>query len=224
MAQLASAGTWKTTITLLNPGTTAAAARLRFFDNIGGPLRLPLTFSAGAPQVTAQLERTLQPGAALLVETTGPDAQPVDVGWMELNGTGSITGFAVFRQKIGDTENEAVVPLESRDPQAFVLWFDNTAGYSTGVAIANTAPQAATIGVVIRDDTGRVLLDTSLPLSARGHTSFSLATQYAVTAGTRGTVEFRKPPSGVGPVPQISVLGLRFNPRGSFTTVPAVSR
>jgi hypothetical protein len=138
---------------------------------------------------------------------------------MRLSATTGMSGFAVFRQKIGRDEQEAVVPLETRDPQGFVIWFDNTSGYSTGVAIANTTPQPAAIAVQLRDDAGRSLGAPPLSLPAYGHISFDLAQTYRVTAGIRGTVEFRKPEFG-----EISVLGLRFNPQGSFTTIPPVSR
>ncbi|MGH9611769.1 MAG: hypothetical protein ACRD4P_01665 [Bryobacteraceae bacterium] len=58
---------------------------------------------------------------------------------------------------------------------------------------------------LIRDDTGAVLLSTTLALPAMGHTSFNLAPTYSLTAGIRGTVEFDTPSGG-----QIGVLGLRF--------------
>jgi hypothetical protein len=219
MAQLAAGGGWKTTISLLNPGTAAATARLQFFNDSGNPLALPLAFSAGAPEHTSSLVRTLQPGAALLMETTTPEGQGTSVGWMRLNGTGNVTGFAVFRQKIGDNEQEAVVPLESRDPRTFVLLFDNTSGYATGVAIANNTSETARIGLEIRDETGRALAYPDVYLPAHGHTSFSLAEKSPAAAGIKGTVLFYKPSGG-----QISILGLRFNPKGSFTTIPAVPR
>jgi hypothetical protein len=49
MAQLASAGYWTTTITLVNTGSTAVQARLNFFDNNGNPLTLPLSFPQSSP-------------------------------------------------------------------------------------------------------------------------------------------------------------------------------
>src|SRR6185295_813380 len=102
MAQLASAGNWKTAITLLNTGSAAAKVRLSFFDDNGSPLTLPLTFPqaplAAGPLFAAVLDRTINPGATLLIETTGPDAQPVSVGWAQVLSTGSVSGSAVFQQ------------------------------------------------------------------------------------------------------------------------------
>lgn len=222
MAQIASGETWKTSITLVNTGAAAAQARLNFFDDNGLPLLLPLSFpqaSLGGPTLASTLDRTLGPGAALVIEMTGPESQPVQVGWAQLLTSGNIGSFAVFRQTSGNSDQEAVVPLENRTAAAYLLWYDNAAGYSTGVALANMAQQPASIGVVIRDDTGAVAVSDSITLAAQGHTSFSLADRYTATAQRRGTVEFQTPAGG-----QISVLGLRFNPKGAFSTVPPLAK
>jgi Viral BACON domain len=221
MAQLASAGLWKTSFTLVNNGTTPAQVHLNFFDDGGNPLSLPLTFpqtpSAASP--ATMLDRTINPGATLLIESTGPDDQKVQVGWSQLLTNGDISGFAIFRQAVGASNQEAVVPLEIRNASSYVLPFDNTSGYASGVALANVATQPANIGVVFKDDTGTILRSDSITLPAQGHTSFDLATRFAITAQKRGTVEFDTPQGG-----QISVLGLRFNPTGAFSTVPALTK
>src|SRR6185312_16428595 len=59
----------------------------------------------------------------------------------------------------------------------------------------------------------------SIPISANGHVSFVLATQYPLTANIRGTIEFDAPAGG-----RISVLGLRFTPpNNALTTIPALA-
>ena len=97
MAQIASAGGWKMTITLINTGAAAAQVRLNFFDNSGSPLLLPLAFPQGSastanggPLLASTLDRTLSGGASLIIETTGPDAQAMQVGWAQLLSTGSV--------------------------------------------------------------------------------------------------------------------------------------
>jgi hypothetical protein len=223
MAHLASAGYWKTTITLINTGTVAAQARLNFFDDNGNPLLLSLYFpqsSSVGPLLASTLDRTVNAGAALVIETTGPDSAPTQVGWAQLVTNGTVGGFAVFRQAIGSSSQEAVVPLENRNASGYVLFFDNTNGSATGVALANTSTQALNTVVTIRDDTGAVIITETITLPASGHTSFDLASRYAsLTAQRRGTLEFRTPSGG-----QISVLGLKFNATGAFSTTPAVAK
>ena len=222
MAQLAFAGAWTTTFTLVNTGTTPVQATLNFFDNNGNPLPVPLVFpqssmTAGSPVTSTTV--TVNPGAGQLIQTAGLTSQPTQVGWTQLLANGNLGAFAVFQQAIGASVQQAVVPLENRKPTAFEIWFDNTGGYATGIALANVGTQAASIPVVIRDDSGATVMSTTILLAAGGYSSFNLASSYAAAAGIRGTVEFDTPSGG-----QISVLGLSFNPTGAFSTIPAVTK
>jgi sugar lactone lactonase YvrE len=221
MAQLAFAGNWTTTFTLVNTGTAPVQASLNFFDNNGNPLPVPLAFpqsgtTTGSPVSTATV--TVNPGAGQLVQTAGLASQPTEVGWTQLLANGNLGGFAVFQQTNGASVQEAVVPLENLNPTAFVIWFDNTGGNATGIALANTAEQAASVPVVIRADTGAILQSTTIQLAADGHTSFDVASTYALASGIRGTVEFETPAGD-----QISVLGIAFSPTGAFSTIPALA-
>ncbi len=223
MAQLASAGDWTTTITLINTGSTAAQARLNFFDDNGNPLTLPLTFPqlppAAGPLLASTYDLTVNAGSEFLIQTTGPSTQTTMVGWAQLFTNGTIGGFAVFSQLESTSLQEAVAPLENRNPGAFLLSFDNTAGDVTGVALANLATQPANVPFTIRDDHGTVVLATTILVPAQGHTSFPLPSTYVLSAGLRGTLEFDTPAGG-----QISVLGLRFNPTTAFSSIPALAK
>jgi len=229
MAQLASAGYWTTTITLVNTGSTAALVRLNFFDNNGNPLLLPLTFPqlpfpqstpTAGPLLAATLDRTLNPGAELVILTTGPSTQTTQVGWAQLLTNGAIGGFAVFSQAIGGGDQEAAVPLETRNASTYILSFDNSNGADTGIALANLSAQALNAAITISDDTGALILSDIIALPAMGHTSIDMATRYgSSTAGRRGTLQFTTPSPG-----QISVLGLRFTPTGAFTTIPPLAK
>jgi hypothetical protein len=228
MAQLASAGYWTTTITLVNTGSSPALARLSFFDDNGNPLALPLSFpsssSGGAiPLVlvlASTLDRTLNPGAELVIQATGANSSPTLVGWAQLLTNGAIGGYAVFSQAIGSANQEAEVPLENRNAAGYVVPFDNTNGSATGIALANIYAQSVNTAITIRDDTGAVILTDTLTLPAMGHTSFDLVSRYASsTAQRRGTLEFRTPVAG-----QITVLGLKFNGTGAFSTIPAIAK
>jgi sugar lactone lactonase YvrE len=224
MAQLASGGAWTTTITLVNTGSAPAQMRLNFFDNNGNPLLLPLTFpqtpNAARPLLAATLDRTLNAGAELVIQSSGPLNQPTLVGWAQLlMSTGSIGGFAVFGQALGSTDQEAAVPLENRNASAYLLSFDTTNGSSTGVALANITPQPVQNAITVRDDTGTLILADTITLPGMGHTSFDLVSRYgSVVANRLGTVEFTSPAAG-----EISVLGLRFSSTGAFSSIPAIA-
>ena len=225
ITHLASGGYWTTTITLLNTSSSQAQMRLNFFDDNGKPLALPLTFpqsssaSAAGPLLASSLDRTLKPGAQLVVQSTGPNSQPTLAGWAQVLTNGALGGFAVFSQAIGNTNQQAEVPLDTRNSADYVVPFDNTNGSSTAVALANIFVQAVTTAVSIRDDAGNVILSDTITLPAMGHASFTLADRYgSVTAQRRGTLEFTTPSPGL-----ISVLGLSFNATGAFSTIPTIA-
>jgi hypothetical protein len=219
LAHVATAGGWQTSFTLVNTGTTSAQATLGFFDDKGSPMPLPLFFpQAATTKTTATITQALAAGASLIIQTQGLDAAAAVTGSAQLTGTGQVSGFAVFRYE--PTAQEAVVPLESRNPGAFLLAFDNTNGVSTGLAIANLSSHATAVPVAVRDDTGATLASGTIDLSANGHASFMLTDAkqgYPVTAAKRGSIEFDTPSGG-----QISVLGIRATPGGAITTVPVL--
>ena len=229
MAHIAAEGGWTTAFTFVNKGASSAQTRLSLFgdpsDPSGnGPLTVPLVFpqqsAASGPLLAASFDRTLSANASLVINTAGPQTSPVLTGSAQVGATGAVDGFAIFRQL--STAQEAVVPMETRNASSYLLAFDNTNGVAMGVAVANVSTQAASIGVVIRDDTGRQLQTGTISLAGGGHTSFVLSDAarggYAVTAGIRGTVEFGAP-AGV----PISVLGIRSTPPNfALTTIPAL--
>jgi hypothetical protein len=224
LAQVASEGTWDFNLIGINLGTSATTARFSFADNNGNPLALPLTFpqlsSAAGPELASTLDRTLNPNAQIVMDSTGPDNVATLVGAGQLLSNGSVSGFGIFSNP--KVHWNAVVPLETRNAGKYILAFDNTAPLTTGLAVANLAAQAANISVIIRDDAGNKIGNPpAISLSAFGHTSFMLNDPqlgFPVTnTKQRGTIEFDTPPGG-----QISVLGLRAN-GPALTTLPVLA-
>ncbi len=221
MAQIASAGGWDTTLTLVNLGSSSADLELDFFGSDGNSSQLPFTFPQQAGQnatTAASLDQTLNANATLVVDTTGPVTQTAVTGWSQLLTSGSIDGFATFKNTVSN--QQAVVPLEARDASSYLLAFDNTGVVATGLAITNLATSPASVGVIIRGDTGAQIGTGTISLAAGGHNSFMLTDStygFPITANKRGTVEFDTPQGG-----RISVLGLRAN-GSALTTLPVLA-
>jgi hypothetical protein len=216
MAHIAAGGGWQTTFTLINPSASSAQVQLSFFDDDGNALSLPLTYvQTGATTTASSITQTIAAGATLVLLTQGSSATSLTEGSAQLTTTegASVNGFAIF----ANNGQEAVVPLETRNPTGFVLGFDNTNKLVTGVALANVADAGGNVGVVLRDDTGAVLDTTTISIGARGHVSFLLYQRYASTINKRGTVEFDTPAGG-----QITALGILATPTGVFTTIPVL--
>ena len=220
IAHLASGGDgWQTTFVVVNTGTSSAQATLSFLaDQTGAPMLLPLKFPQGniadttAPSVT----QTLAAGATLLIVSSG--APQLLTGSAQLNTTGNVSGFVIFRHN----GQEAVVPLESRNANAYVLAFDNTSGTNTGIAINVVSAQQVSIPVTVRDDMGAQIATDRITLAANGHYAFTLGTdKYPVTANIRGSIQFDAP-TGV----QVGALGIRI-PSGvahTYTTLPSLAK
>ena len=219
IAHLASGGDgWQTTFVLVNVGASSAPATLSFFaDQTGAPMPLPLTFPQGniadttAPSVT----QTLGAGATLVIVSSG--APNLLTGSAQLSTTGHVSGFVIYRHN----NQEAVVPLESRNAVAYIIAFDNTNGTFTGVAVNAVSAQAVNIPVTIRDDAGTQMGTDTISLAANGHTQFTLVTdKYPATLNKRGTIEFDAPGVPIGAV------GIRIPAGGThtYTTLPALAK
>jgi hypothetical protein len=122
MAHVAAGGGWQTTFTLINSGTSSSQVQLDFFDNNGNTLSLPLTcIQSGAKTTASSITHTIAAGATLVLLTQGSSTVAVTEGSAQLttNGSTNVNGFAIFRYN--PKAQEAVVPLETRNPAAFVL-------------------------------------------------------------------------------------------------------
>jgi hypothetical protein len=221
--QVISGGSWKTTLTLVNVSSAPATAKLNFWGPDGQPLLLPLAFpgAGGRPSTTdSSIEFSLDPGATFVVESEALEAPDTQVGWVELQASKEVTGFAVLRLKLApDRDAEAMLAFEQRAGAAFLLPYDNSNGFQTGIAVTNQSPDApADLTLVLRDEAGSTLSTESLSLPVRGHTSFSIGDKYSALSGRRGTVEVRSTSGS-----RVNVLGLRFSPFGSFTSVPTIA-
>ncbi len=217
-AHLASGGDgWQTAFVLVNTGTSPAQFTLRFFnDQTGAPLLLPFTSPqpSGGQGVASSITQILGAGAARVIVSSA--VGNLLTGSAQLTTTGNVSGFVIFRHN----SQEAVVPLESRNANGYIIAFDNTNGTATGIALNAVSGGPVNIPVIIRDATGFPMAGDTITLNANGHTQFTLVTdKYPSTANIRGTIEFDTPIGG-----QIGVLGIRI-PAGAahtYTTLPAL--
>jgi hypothetical protein len=231
-AQVARAGGWSMTFTFVNVGSTAAQMRLNFFADPNGsllflPLRFPQSPNGVGAILASTFEQTIQPGAELVINTTGPTTIAPNVGWAQLLTNGDITGFATFTDIVpisgANTLQDAVVPLQPPTASKYILPFDNTNGNATGVAVANltTLPLTVTVNWTFTGGVGGPAPThemTTLNLPPLGHTSSYITQINSDTASQLGTMILSTPSPG-----QMGVLGLRFNSTGAVSTVPPLA-
>ncbi len=221
IAHIATGNGWQTTFVLVNTGTTSAQVNVNFFADVtGAPLSLPLAFPlGGAGTVNSTVSQTLAAGATLLVQSAAPLSNPAPtIGSAQLTTNGHVGGFVIFR--FNPNGQEAVVPLESRTANGYIIAFDNTSGTATGIAVNSVSTQAVNVPVIVRNDAGVQIASDTLNLAANGHLAFTLVTdKYPATQNIRGTIEFDTPAGA-----QIGALGIRIPVAHTFTTLPALAK
>jgi len=221
MAQASAGGGWQTTFTLVNTdAANSAQATLAFYDDNGNALSLPLAFpQTGTNATESTVNITLAAGASMIIVANDPNK--ADVGSAQLTTTGPIGAFAIYQYT--PSGQEAVVPLETRNGEWYLLPFDNTNSIVTGVAVANISAQESVLDLRLHDDTGAVIDGKPLVLPPYAHTSFLLTDMFPTAANIRGTLEFQ----GTGEA--TSILGLRAAPTGvngtfAVTSIPALAK
>ncbi|MGO9257546.1 MAG: hypothetical protein ACLQU1_14720 [Bryobacteraceae bacterium] len=216
LSHIAAGGGWTTVISLVNTSASQIELFVNFFADDGSPLSLTVTTTLEGQTQTytaQQVPEFLNPNTTLLI-TMGGLTGSTAVGWAAVYSTGPVAGYAIFRQTPqSGSPSEGTVPLQTQSPYSILLPYDNTAGFVMGVALANLSPTPQTVTVAITDDSGNLLGTQTISIAANGHTSFVLPTQFPVTTGKLGIMQFR----GNG---SLSGLGLRFSPFGTFTSVP----
>ena len=222
-SQIASGAGWKTTLTIVNLSGGPNSLNVSFRGDDGSPLILPLVVTQqGAAQsaTTSSVNGTLGPGATLLIESEGPVSSSLLVGWAEVLSSAPVAGFSIFRQRGQDGRDaEGTASLQNITSSSLVLPFDNAAGFATGVALVNLTTDPVIVNAVIRDDNGAQIGLQAVALSGKAHSSFFLTDRFSITSGRRGTIEFQNTAGGA-----VAGIGIRFNPLGSFTSVPTIIR
>lgn len=208
LVHIADGDQWTTTFTLVNLDNVQASYTLSFYADDGSPLAVGI---GGAGTVTA-VSGTLFVNGSTILQTTGRSG--LRQGWAHLDTNQSMGAQAIFKSHVaGRADYEAAVPA-AYGCLDFVIVFDNSAGYFTGVAIANTLDSGASVRATFRDQQGVQLGNGTLTLQPFGHVALLLNQSYPLTAGVKGTAAFSSDSCIAG-------LGLRFNPTGPFTSTTA---
>ena len=220
LCHIAAGGAWVTEIALINTSITPAPVTVMFRGDDGQLLTLPVTTTQrGSSEFTneSSVTATINPNSTVIL-MIGSQLPATVTGWADLQSVGPVNGFVIFRQTPSNgMASEGTVLLQSQFPNAVTLPYDNTAGFVTGVAIANMSGLSAYITATAWDENGNRLAAAVFNISANGHVSFTLPSQIGLSGGKRGLVRFQSS-SADG----IAVLGLRFSPYGTFTSVPVI--
>jgi hypothetical protein len=209
-------------LTIVNSVSALNNVSVWFFDDSGNPLQLPITvtqFGVPATINDSHFSAPIAPLGILVAETESPSATPV-VGWARIDYESGVTGYAVFRQRdTSGRDMEGTAPVQPYGAARVLIPFDNIAGFRSAFALANVNASAVTVTAIVRNESGFQVDRESFALPGFGHAAFVSTDWFGATAGIRGTIEFS---TGTGT--SLVGIGLRFNPSGSFTSIPATLR
>jgi len=207
LAHIVDGGNITTQFSIVNLESTPTSFQFKFWGDNGSPLSIPL--QNGVP---GDLAGTLAPGGSAWAQTTGLSA-PALQGWAEIASSGRIGVLATFKAGVpGLPDSEATVTSVQSGSNIF-LPFDNTQGFVTGLAVSNTNPTQSISATLTFTPQSGAPTSRTIFLPPHGHTSFALPTAYPSTGGVRGSVNL------VAVSPDLAVVGLRFGPKNTFTSL-----
>jgi hypothetical protein len=214
IAQIASGGTWKTTIQLVNMGNRAATFTINFYDDLGGAQMFTVANAGRVSSITG----TIAIGGSRTIEIEEPGNVGLQ-GWGLMKTEDSIGGQVLLRQRVPGSDFEGAVPLSSQSDRHYYIPFDQTNNAITAYAMANTSPGTQRALITFRDENGVELRRATLTFAGLAHQTLSLI-QFPELDGKRGfaeiTVPFMNEPAAI--TTSVAAMALRFNANGPFTT------
>jgi len=213
--QIADGGAFQTTLVLTNTSGSAATVGITFFQETTASATIP--WSPPFTDINSTSSISIPAGGTVLIHSAGT-AATTTVGWALVSGSSSVSAYAIFSQRVTGRPNQDATGIAATPTSRALVPYDNTNGFVTAVALANTGSTAATITVGLENSLTSSPVSpapASITLPPMGHTSFNVPTLFTATANQSGTAEFAV--SGG----TIAVLALRFDPTGSFASAPS---
>jgi hypothetical protein len=210
--QITDGGGWKTELVLTNTSSSVASVSLTFFQESPQGNAAGNTTSWNPPFIET-VPTSIAAGATVLLHTTGTAAN-LSQGWAQVQGPATLSVYAIFEHAVPGRTNQDGTAVGAAGSTRILVPFDNTNGFTTSIAIANPTSSAESVLVGIETSGGAISQASAISLPAQGHLAFATSTQFTAAAAQSGTIEFYDA-SG-----SISVLALRFNSSGAFTTAP----
>jgi len=214
-------GYWKTSFVFINADTTASSVLLLTYSPTGSALAVPVAGGTTDSQHTFDIPAS----GAIQVDLDETASNGITTGWAGIILTGNVRAQGIFKQRIpGRPDFEAVVPMVSRGLPACIIPFptqpaamlampfDNTSGYVTSVASANTATATRTLDLEFVDQNGMQVYLAHESMAAHNQLAFETTGRYPAVTGKKGWMRV------LNSVTDFTALGFRFNPSGAFTT------
>jgi len=230
--QVVDGAGWQSTVVVSNTSSIPAHAALQFFqttDQAGDtqPWTLPTVENIDPADIS------LAPGASAIFHTPNRTSA-LSEGFGELVASPGVQAYVIFTLYVPGRQNQDGTAPAALPASDILIPFDNSPGFTSSIAVVNTSDAPETLTAKIALASGDTITSSLPSVPAHGHVAFALASQFPELAGQQGTLELSttslvidaatgaKRPRIVAP-PTFSVIGLRFNPTGAFTSLPVYS-
>jgi hypothetical protein len=204
-------GNWYTAIMINNTGVTTAVVNLTFFQRTTGGV--PAPWIPPFVEMSSTNRIVVAAGGVVYIHTPGI-AQGLTQGWGQVTATLSsveVTAIYTYKSFAGRPDQDGTSPATAGSSRV-LLPFDETTGYSTGVAIVNPTGGSEDIVINIETDSG-VINTSQITLPSNGLVAFDLGSVVSLL-GHRGQIEF------VSNNGTIAVAAFRINPTVALTSIP----
>lgn len=209
LPQFAYGGGWATALYLANTSDAATTATVRFVDQSGGSLTVPIVGVGSQSEWSGDL-----PALGTVALETGSSGDLAQ-GWAEADLPSGVLGYGIFRQSVeGRADQEALIPLAVASTNPATVVYDDIS-LTTALAVANPSTASVDVTFTAYRNDGTQIGSSVLTLAARAKLAVNLKTISGLegVAGTRGWVKISTQGTA------ISVLGLRFGAQ-AFTSIP----
>ena len=203
---IASGGGWTTTVRLTNTSNWLSLVTLKFYD----PSGTNNPFFVNGNYMTEYSVGLPGNGSTDVVMS---DPNSLKTGSLEIK---TVYGSGVVAQSTySNNLFEATISSSIPNKDEFVMPFDNSGPYSTGLALVNYLNYPQEVFFTFYDNFGSQIHVDKLSIPAKGQTSLTLDIMFPQTKSKIGSVKVKTVRAS------LTGFGLRFNKEKSyFTTVP----
>lgn len=218
---LTHGATWQSTLIIVNVSKDTSFYRIKFYSPDGKEAK----FKTRDQGETHELYGTLAPGGSTRISSIADSSSKETRYWAELvDGAGKIQVTVLFGWRVpGNTPMDVSVPnTDNAALDAIYFPFDNTNGYKTAYAFANSSSWTTSeFQIEARNENGVSIFTTNATLAPRNQIAELLPDKYPQLANQKGVIVL-KPTSGSSySLIYCAPLVLQFHPSGSVTYIPA---
>ena len=206
---LASGAGWRTTLQLTNPNSTSSSVEVSFAAQDGTPTAFRLADGTNSAVVSVAING--YGTKSLVVEDLVSNTTLVGSARVK-PVLGAPVNVTILYQTTDAAAHDSALPALPATDSTLTMFYDNTGGHVTGLALTNSLNYAEPVQVTYYDEDGTLLVTAApITLNANGQTAFVVSEP--ILANRKGVIRVTMP------FPAISGFVLRFNQDFQFIPI-----